>query len=618
MKFFWRAKKDESGSVPAAQTAATPSGVTNAANDSPAIASDAAETPRASASVDVSGGATMNLASAQSAPSSGPLLAQSALAMDVASSDEPSNVVTLQPARLSERIAQAALKTMSNLQPAMMSDDETVTPRPLSPLPGQEEACAHLARVLAGGKPQAHVVVVGPSGSGRRTAVRLEIERQRQRRPRPSDWIYVGPWGDGRKLKAFAMPPGQGALLAHEAKAAIARARANFARLTASDEYRLGLEIIDEEFRHRSSKTLEGLKRRAEDQNIALVKTPEGFVLAPMHEGKVVRNDVFRALPQTLQRDVEAKIAGLEGELKAFIDSLPAEDTHQAERIAAFNRDAAARAIKPHLEPIRLAFDGCGDFLDTLQIALIDTAPSFARAANGSGGAFDGVQVLCVQAASDFAQEAPAVFAHDVSPSGLCGQLAMGAGGELVMTPGALSEANGGFLVIEAWRLLADPKAWAALSEVLDTGELRPRQRDGFRMEADPVPFQARVVILADEDGLAKLQALDPGARRLFPYAVRFPATLPRRDIGVETYASVAATLAEQHGLRPIALTAADALYRAALVRAEYASDITFDGHALAALLFDADLEAAAHGAAFIRASDVEAAARRAGTGVRT
>ena len=88
--------------------------------------------------------------------------------------------------------------------------------------------------------------------------------------------------------------------------------------MIASDDYRLAIEVIDEEFRHRADKSLDDLKRRAEAQNIALLKTSEGFVLAPMHEGKVVRSEVFRSLPDGLQRDVEAKIAMLEGELKGL------------------------------------------------------------------------------------------------------------------------------------------------------------------------------------------------------------------------------------------------------------------------------------------------------------
>lgn len=595
MKFFWRAKKDEataSESVESVADGAKP---------------NEAETASASAMTSATSPAPANDdTKSQAAP-------QEAPAADAVAS----NVVTLQPARLTERIAAAAKTVVDFAQPEPLSPEalayETLTPRPAGPLPGQEAAYEHLARALASAQVKSHIIVLGPAGSGRRTAARLEIERHRAVSPRPCDWIYVGPQGDGRRLKAFALPHGQGGLLVREARTAIARARTSHERLTASDEYRLGLEIIDEEFRQKAGKTLELLKRRAEDQNIALVKTPEGFVLAPMHEGKVVRSDVFRSLPESLQRDVEAKIAGLEGELKSFIDALPSEDTQQSERIVSFNRDTALRAVRPQMEPVRLAFNESRDLIDTLEGALVAAfAGTGVRREGGTAQPSLSTQVLAAQAAADFSETAPAVFAQDVSPEGLCGQLALDACGQLALARGSLMQANGGTLVIEAWRLAADPAGWQLLSSVLDTGEIRPRLAPGLALEVDPLPLSARVVILADENALKRLLAVDPGARRYFPYIVRMPAMLPRAVFDAGAYAAFAASIAQEAGLRPIAATAADALYRAAIARDGTGAVLPLDTHALRALLQEADLDALAAGCAQIRTADVETAAKRA------
>jgi predicted ATP-dependent protease len=80
----------------------------------------------------------------------------------------------------------------------------------------------------------------------------------------------------------------------------------------------------------------------------------------------------------------------------------------------------------------------------------------------------------------------------------------------------------------------------------------------------------------------------------------------------VAEYAALAASIAEAEGLRPIAVNAADAIYRAALARDGDAEMLPLDLHALRALLLDAELEAAAVDAVHIRQVDVEAAARRA------
>lgn len=590
MKFFWRAKKQEaSESVPQA-TAADDTAAAGPANDTePAAAVSDADTQ-----------------SVEPAEARSPAAADGLTA---------SNVVTLPPSRLTERIAAAAMKTVNALAPAesVALSAETLKPRSPGALPGQEAAYEHLARALASTTAQAHILVAGTPGSGRRTAVVHEIERLRMRLPRPCDWLYVAN-GDGRKLEAFSLPHGQGGLLAREVKAAIARARANHIRLLGSDDYRLGLELIEEEFRQRAGKTLDVLKRRAEEQNIALVKTPEGFVLAPMHEGKVVRNDVFRALPESLQRDVEAKIAELEGELKAFIEALPAEDSDQAERIQAFKREAALRAVKPQMQSVRAAFGDCSEILDAVQASLVVSIASEPLHGEGPrAGAVPPMQVLAAQTAADFAEKAPVVLVHDASAAALCGEIGRDGAGQISLSPGALMKANGGFLIIEAWRLAADPRGWAALSAALETGQVRPISTGGLVAEVDPLPFTARAVLIADEASLRSLHAIDPGLRRFFPHVIRLPATLARASMGVAEYASFAAALAAASGLPPIAATASDALYRAALARDGSASTLVLDAHALRALLQDASLEAEAAGSPHIRSTDVEAAARRAG-----
>jgi hypothetical protein len=584
VKFFWRLKKDDVGGPAPKPTSDNASG-------------NEAALPEAHASTEPAEAAA---ASAKFTPET-----------DLAPADEPgSNVVTLQPGRLSDRIAAAAFKTMSSLTAAepVALVTETVKPRAPGALPGQEAAYLQLVRVLASDQSNAHVLVTGRAGSGRRTAVQHCVMQAQPGRARPCDWVYVAVH-DGGVLKPYPLPHGQAAMFAAEANAAANRARTSHQRLAASDDFRLGLEIIDEEYRQRAGKMLDVLKRRAEEQNIALVKTPEGFVLAPMHDGKVVRNDVFRALPEGMQREVEVKIASLESDLKAFLELLPEEDTAQSARTEAFSRDAALRAIRPHGDSLRVAFPDAGSILDAVQSALVVAASGNTATARTGKAAVAG-QVLTAQASGDFAAAAPAIFAHDASAGGLCGEIGQDADGRFVLKPGALMQANGGYLVVEAWRLAAEPQGWAALARALELGHVTPLVAPGIQVE--PIPCATRIILIADEHALTRLLSIDSGLRRFFRHIVRLPSSLPRSAMTVAEYAGLAASIAAAEGLRPIASNASDALYRAALARDGDAEMLPLDAHALRALLLDADLEAASVDATHIRQVDVEAAARRA------
>ena len=129
------------------------------------------------------------------------------------------------------------------------------------------------------------------------------------------------------------MPPGEGTRFRRDVRIALDKARTAFGRYLKSEEHRISLDLLEEDMRYRSEQAVEPMRRRAEAQNIAVVKSLDGYVLAPMHEGRVVRSDVFRALPETLKRNVEAKITVLEDELQSIVATLP-DAEFEAERKA--------------------------------------------------------------------------------------------------------------------------------------------------------------------------------------------------------------------------------------------------------------------------------------------
>ena len=78
-----------------------------------------------------------------------------------------------------------------------------------------------------------------------------------------------------------------------------------------SEDYQVRRRAIDEQFRSGQEEALEALNAKAQAQNIAILRTPTGFTMAPMHEGKVVKPEVFNALPEAMRKEVEIKIEAL-------------------------------------------------------------------------------------------------------------------------------------------------------------------------------------------------------------------------------------------------------------------------------------------------------------------
>ena len=110
------------------------------------------------------------------------------------------------------------------------------------------------------------------------------------------------------------------------------------------EEYQARRRALDEAHRSGQEEALEALNHKAQSQNIAVLRTPMGFAMAPMHEGKVVKPEVFAALPEAMRKEVEAKIQALQKELEQILSQLPkAEKTRRAQLSSSTRRWRASR-----------------------------------------------------------------------------------------------------------------------------------------------------------------------------------------------------------------------------------------------------------------------------------
>ena len=72
-----------------------------------------------------------------------------------------------------------------------------------------------------------------------------------------------------------------------------------------------------------------------------------------------------------------------------------------------------------------------------------------------------------------------------------------------LLTPGALHRANGGYLMLDAQRLLSGNLGWASLKRALNAGEIRIEMLEQLlnmastvSLPPDPMPLEIKIVLL--------------------------------------------------------------------------------------------------------------------------
>ena len=214
-----------------------------------------------------------------------------------------------------------------------------------------------------------NMFVLGPPASGKTTAVKAHLGPRAAQAATPLDWVYVVNFENPNRPKALKLPPGRAKDLAKGMIAALDELRGVLPVRFESEDYQTRRRAIDEQFRSGNEEALEALSKKANAQNIALLRTPTGFAMAPMHEGKVVKPEVFNALPEAMRRDVENKIAALEKELAVILERLPKAEKRRRQQLSELNEEVATSAIRDALFELHGSFSDVPDAAAYLEAA---------------------------------------------------------------------------------------------------------------------------------------------------------------------------------------------------------------------------------------------------------
>ena len=152
-----------------------------------------------------------------------------------------------------------------------------------------------------------------------------------------------------------------------------------------------------------------------------------------------------------------------------------------------------------------------------------------------------------------------------------------------LVRPGALHRANGGYLVLDARKLLVQPFAWDELKRALRAREIRiesPERLLGItstrRSSRSRSRSHVKVVLVGDRSSVPALVVLDPDFPQLFKIEADFEDEIPRSPDADRDFARLVATLARRDGLPPFDRAAVERVLHEA---SRLAEDSTRDHH---------------------------------------
>ncbi|WP_108446552.1 Lon protease family protein [Halomonas denitrificans] len=414
-----------------------------------------------------------------------------------------------------------------------------------------------------------NLFVLGTPGHDRESLVGRFLAEQAQRGPAPGDWCYRYNFEDPSVPLALSLPAGMGRALREDLDGLIEELRSAIPSVFESEEYQNRLHELKQAMSERQRDAVEAVRHEAREHGILLLSTPNGFTFAPASGDKMMAPEAFEKLPPEERERIEQKVEELQRTLTLAIRQMPRLAKQLRQQANELNAEMLESAIGSPLEELRERYadqPGVITHLDAIREAILFNADSFIDedADIPAEAVFSRFQInLLVDNAE--AQGAPVVHQDLPTHQHLVGRIEHQVHNGTLITdfllirPGALHRANGGYLVLDVRGVLTQPGAWETLKRVLRAGEIRTESLEQayglistVTLEPQPIPLDIKIVLLGDRLLYYLLCEHDPEFLELFKVQADLEDALDRDPEHEAFYARMVATLARTAALRPL------------------------------------------------------------------
>ncbi|GAB4349687.1 MAG: ATP-binding protein [Gammaproteobacteria bacterium] len=506
---------------------------------------------------------------------------------------------------------------------------------PLQSIIGQERAIAALQFGVGMSREGYNLYVLGPPGTGKQSAVRQYLEQQAAQRPRPPDWCYVNDFQNPQQPNALSLPAGRGRRFREELQQLVEDLRTVIPAAFEGDEYQKAVKEMDAELKERQERAFQQLGDQAARVGLGLIRTPAGFLFAPVRDGEVLPPEKVNELPESELKRLEAEREKLEVELEKLLRQIPRWRRETRARLRALNQQVVLETVSHEMAEIREHYSDLEEVmshLDAFQQDVVEHLDEFQRAEGGDSGAVQtpkgesdsialryAVNLLVDNGESE--NGAPVIFEDNPTYQNLFGRVEhiaqMGAliTNFTLIHAGSMHRACGGYLVVEMHKLLMQPFAWEGLKRALRAGKICIESVGQMLslvstvgLEPEPIPLDVKVVLIGERIWYYLLCEYDPDFSELFKVAADFEDRVERTPENDLLYARLIGTLASKEQLRHFDPTAVARVVEYGARLAEDAERISTHMRSLADLVRESDYWAGKAGRDVVTVDDVRQA----------
>jgi len=458
---------------------------------------------------------------------------------------------------------------------------------PLEDFIGQARAIRAIEFGLGVNKPGFNIFVTGLTGTGKTSIIKAFLKKitgekriPQEDSPFPEDWCYVYNFIDPDRPQAVNIRRGWGKVLKRDMEELVQTLQREASKTFESEEFARQRQAMVEQAQKKQQEIMERLMEEARTSGFTLRFSPSGMALIPLKEGRPMQEEDYLSLEPEKKKALEEKRSEIERQVEEALREGKRLERQIADRLQALEQQAGEYLVRIPLTELKEKYRDYPKvvhYLIAVRDHILMNLPRFIKGAEGERAAAPFAALQSVEAASDpflpyrinvfvdnsDTQGPPIILETNPTYHNLLGVVEKRPvlGGFITdfthIKAGSISRANGGYLVLYDRDVLANPGVWEALQRVIKNRELRIEEPATFfgwlppqGLRPDPIPTDAKVIMIGDPLLYHTLSSFDPDFRETFKVKADFNFEIDRSDDNIVAYACFISAYCGREGLR--------------------------------------------------------------------
>ncbi len=482
-----------------------------------------------------------------------------------------------------------------------------------------------------------NIFAVGEPGSGKTSTLERILAERAAKDPVPEDLCYVYNFQKPDRPRPIGLPAGKGRQLAQDMDRVVSELERIVPRVLSEGAFGHIRTGIHADTRKKTESLIKRAVQAAERLGLGIEEEEDSLRVVPLKNGKPLDQEAFEQLSQNRRRKIETSMIAFQEHLDSFsYDRRQLERRHNEQLLSAEVRTITS-LVEELISEVAARYKrydgGVTEFLDEVKEHILQNHRTFLSPFEDDDDSDDESEskdidshlIYKVNVTVDRTNQdgVSVVVERMPTPSNLCGyfEYREAQGGlitdHMLIRPGALHQANGGYLLIQAGELLSQENAWDCLKRALrhkgirveeGAGNTEGRPRVAGMMKPGTVPLDLKVILVGSLETYYYLKIEDEEFGRLFKIKADFEASMPRTHKNVTQLTQFLGQVCREEGHLPLHRSGVARLIEFASRRVGHKQRMTTRRADLLDLLSEANLYAQKSGARAIRAQDMEQA----------